>query len=497
MLVGKKPESVIDDIHYHNFKGVDKAKSLIHSFRNEGKPVLVYFDPDIDGLISGYFVCKALSLMGMKFNWYINSNREHGFFLSKNRIKGLNIIAVDFLITPSELKDIVDCGCNILSIDHHVNVNKFIEYESNDGKYRGCVINNQYRFEEESSRYLSGAGVVFEVFKELLGDDFATRENRALVGLTLLSDIRNIENRNARSYLQTLYNHPYKGYIKYLIEHTIGEVDYGFGVPRLDRNYVDYTLSPTINACLRFNQEDMVVEFILGSGFLDKSYHKEQKELVDIICKNSKVVEYENLRVVIIKEKVIESLYAGASNIISNFVGVTASRFLDGSKSVIAYVISNGKIKRVSFRGRVNGLNYLESVFGVLEGIGHESAFGIINLKPSDELFLTVDEKFKDLEEGSDYSKKYVTTSNISMFVHRRGYEIGLENTYCLSQNRTYVKYIGNNVKVRRSGKNYKEYVIDGVSVMCFNNELDPCRDMILPILERGNLCLYLECKPD
>ena len=99
MLTGTKKIALEPiDIHYHRFKGVRKAAKIIQSFEKD-KAVLVYFDPDIDGLISGYFVCKFLMRLGLKFTWYINKNREHGFKLPIKELHNINIIAVDFHIS--------------------------------------------------------------------------------------------------------------------------------------------------------------------------------------------------------------------------------------------------------------------------------------------------------------------------------------------------------------------------------------------------------------
>lgn len=484
-----KNNSLILDknIKLHKFRGSEYIQDFIEN-RFKGTEVIVYFDPDVDGLMAGYFACKALALRGIKFTWYINSLREHGFLLPEKSVKGRNIFCVDFVIPEEQLKRLVDLGCNVLSIDHHDNGEDFIEYESNGKK--GIIINNQFACEDDSSRYLSGAGVVFESLIPYFGDEFNTRENRAVVGITLLTDIRDIENINARLYLQELYNHPYKGYIKYLIECTMGEVDYGFGVPRMDRNYVDYTFSPIINSCLRFNRQNDVVQFILGCGYIDRGYHKRQKELLSELMEVSKVVSFEHLNIVIIDK----DHFKGTENeeYLTCFVGLLASQYLDGKRSSIAYLVSGSEVGRASFRGRVNGLDYLSILKERINGIGHGSAFGIKVLKPSKELFLWADNVCAELENYEDFSVDYIETRNLSMILNNKGYSLGVENIYCLSQHRRYIKYTGANVKVRRSGAKYKEYNIDGVSVMCFDNNLDPQKDLIMPIIERGVLNFYL-----
>lgn len=480
------------DIKYHVFQGCEYLKEFRDRFKNRKEPVLVYFDPDVDGLVSGLLACRMCHMWGIPFRWYINDKRGHGFLLDTEKVRGMGIFCVDFKITKEKLKGLVDNGCDILSMDHHQNGEEFINYSTDYN--RGIVINNQFECEEETSRYLSGAGVVFEAGVSFFGEKFNTRENRSLVGLTLLSDVRDIENINARLYLQELYNHPYKGYIKYLIDNTMGDRDYSFGVPRLDRNYVDYTFSPVINSCLRYNRQDSIVEFFLGSGNLDRSYVTRQRSLVERLVNESRVLEDTNLRVVVIDKK--KFIGSEDEEYLSSFVGLTASRFLekDGvGKSVIAYLVNGRTVERASFRGIVNGMDYLSRLKVYLDGEGHGPAFGIHSLVPSSDLFKKCNEVCRELETSEKTEVSYIRSSNMSMTVNTRGYELGVENVYCLSQHRTYIKYTGKNIKNTRSGAKYKEYSIDGVLVMCFDDSLKPDRDLILPIIERGVLVFYLD----
>lgn len=484
----KKKYLVEGDIKLHNFRGTEYIKEFIDTFK--GSTVLVYFDPDVDGLISGLFVCRLLQSKGIDFVWYINKNREHGMLLPLGKLKNMNIICVDFVISKAEISCLVDNGCNVLSLDHHDIGSSFIDY-SNKGK-RGIIINNQYSFEEDTGRYLSGAGVVFESLVSIY-PEFNTRENKALVGLTLLSDIRDIENINARLYLQTLYTHPYKGYIRYLIDATLGVFDYSFGLPRLDRSYVDYKLSPCINSCLRFNKEDMIVDFILGRGGLDTSYQAKQKKLVGEIVEKAKVIEYSNLKVVIIDESKFKNCeYQG---ILTNFVGLVASKYLDGNKSVIGYVIRNREVLRASFRGNINGLNYLSSIEKYANCVGHPSAFGIKDLVPSNDLFKNINKVCLELESGYNYSFDVLETVNLSMSANSKAYKLGVDNIFCLSHNRSYIKYNGSNIVKKRGSNSYTEYEVDGISVLCFDNTLSVNDDYILPLIERGVLTFYLSKK--
>lgn len=489
MLREKCEVEVYRDKKYHVFQGA--SVGLRNSIMGMDD-VIVYFDPDVDGVIAGLLVCKYLMSLGKKFRWYINSNRGHGLNKRFLELKGKNIIAVDFIITSDEVKTMVSNGNTVVSMDHHENGNEFIYHVGEDWGCYGVVINNQYPFEDDDGRYLSGAGVVFETIC-YLDRSFDTIENRSLVGITLLSDVRDIENPLARGYLYDLYNHKCRGYVKYLIEGTMGDHDYGFGVPRLDRNYIDYKFSPAINACLRFNQEDMVVNFFLGVGELDLSYREKQKKLVSDIVSVIKVVDFSSLRVCYFSE----DDFLEYVDVLSNFVGLAASRMLDGTRSVICYLIGtvDGKrvVKRASFRGHINGLDYLNPLSKYIEGVGHKPAFGIKNLVPSKELFVRLNSIASSVENESEYSRRVIESNNLSFFVKSRGDRVGTDNMYCLVGNRTYVKYTGSNIKRKRSGANFEEYSVDGYSVMCFDMSLDFDTGYILPIIERGFLCMYLE----
>lgn len=476
------------NIKNHKFKGTDTFKEMVSSFDN----IIVYFDPDVDGMVAGLLVCRYLSIIGKTFQWYVNSNRSHDWSLPIEKLKGRDIIAVDFMIPKNCISDIVKSGSNIVSMDHHINQSSFIDIKFR-GK-RGVVINNHYPFEDADGRYLSGAGVVFETLRHLhKGMD--TEENRALVGLTLLSDVCDIENPLAKGYLTTLYNHKYKGYIKYLIESTIGDKDYRFGVPRLDRKYVDFKFSPAINACLRFNKEDDVVNFFLGKKKLDLGYHKRQKALVESMLSVVKVREYSNLRVVFVKEW--EIVTDEDLSVVSNFVGLLASRFLDGKKSVIAYAVGREDdkpvVRRASFRGNINGVDYLSSVNTLVTSVGHPSAFGVIGLTPNKEFFNNMNTLCKEAEGNSTNSKDITPVTNLSIFSNRDGRHYAEFNMYCLSQHSKYLRYVGKNIKERRSGAKFAKYLVDGVEVTSFNPELNFSNGLIYPVLERGFIYYYLQ----
>lgn len=470
----------------HSFTGVDnKFKRVLLSMNNP----IVHFDPDVDGVIAGVLVCRFLAKHGIPYRWYINSNRSHDWQLPVESVAGCDIIAVDFIMDRLLVQSLCDTGCNVVSMDHHVNnLKEGFHYVS---KYctDGYIINNQHYLDDRDSRYLSGAGVVFETLVQV-DPEMDTRENRALVGITLLSDIREIENPLAEGYLYDLYTHPYRGYIKYLIDATMGEHDYGFGVPRMDRNFVDFKFSPALNSCFRFNEEEQVVNFMLGKGMIDLGYHKKQKELVEEIQNTCRLIDLPHIRVCFFDER----NFLFQQDVLSNFVGLVASKNLDGVRSVICYMLSQDKnkvksIKRASFRGNLNGSDYQGSLMHLFQCLGHKSAFGIKGLRPDKRIFIEVNSVCGQLEASENYQKTVINVQNLALF---KAGKIAEDNMYKLRQNQVYLRYTGKSFHRRRSGAKYAEYSVNGVPVLSFEGKA-PNEGLILPMLERGIVNFYLE----
>ena len=52
----------------YKFRGTDICERLLKSFITSDRKIVVYFDPDVDGMIAGYFVCKYLAMYGKPFS---------------------------------------------------------------------------------------------------------------------------------------------------------------------------------------------------------------------------------------------------------------------------------------------------------------------------------------------------------------------------------------------------------------------------------------------
>lgn len=454
------------------------------------RPILVYFDPDVDGLVSGLFISRALAKIGVQTSYYINKNREHGFKLNASSLRGYLVIAVDFEVSREEMINLVSNGVSIIVLDHHEVEENLIHIKSATDE--AVMINNQYPFAPDEDRYLSGAGVVFEAIIRFM-PEFDIIEHRCLVGVTLLSDIREIENPKAKAYLKSCFNYVPSGddYLSYLIR-SVSNKSYGFGVPRLDRNFIDFTLSPFINSMLRFGDEMKAIEFILGKPVKLHDYREEQRNIIETMRERALIIELTNLNIVVIDMNKFRDMY----NInITNFIGLLASKIKGVGKTTIAFVIDNGKVLRCSVRGRYDELNYFQLFKSLgFNTAGHRGAFGIKNLVYTKETWGVLNECIKRLDNEHKSTINIIDSNNLSMTLLVKARKIAENNCYCRDLYRTYIRYTGSNVKLLRSNSNkrYYEYCIDSYIIKSFREDITPANGLILPIMEKGYIQYYL-----
>ena len=504
--------------------GVDIAKSIIEEFKDD-RPILIYGDPDPDGLFA-LRLCSELcdNILHRKYSYFVNDKRQHGFFLQPSTLKGYLVIAVDFEINAEMMQILVDNDVAVVSIDHHDIQNEPIVVTSDKSSARGVVINNQYPFEDIENTYQSGAGVVYEAFCEMY-TEFKSDEREVIVGITLLTDARPIENERARKYLKKTYSaDSQQGYVGYLVESVLGG-DFGFGAPKLDRNFIDYTLSPKINSLLRFGKEQEAINFVLGRGLTINDTQSKQSDLLSVMKERAYRLNLSNLTILAVDTRD----FLDYSNVdMTCFIGLLCSDIKGNGVSTLGMVIENGRCIRASFRGRYDDINYLSGFqnYGV-DAQGHPPAFGIKNFEPEQSTWIDLNDLIIQLEESHRQLIKVIKSTNLSFTMMQSGMSVAMENCYVRDMYRTYIKYDGSNIKITRqtykyaemtqedivsgvkedfvsSGVKYKylrdvdgqpivkyiEYLIDGKRVKSFGVPVQ--NGLILPILEKGHIQLYV-----
>lgn len=459
------------------------ANEILASITPDSR-VLVYGDPDIDGLVSAKFYADYLDTKGIPYKVHVNSQRQHGFLLDPNRLNCDFILSGDFQVSVDTFKKVVDKGITWLCTDHHPSSNDF---EGEFFEYRGSVMMNPlYGSQAPEMAFNSGAGVVLQVLGGY-DSDFVTRERLAMVGWTLLSDIRPIDgSETASKLLDILYHIPYEGYFQKLIQGVFAfSKDWDFGEPTLDRNFVDFTLSPFVNSMLRFDAMGDAWEYVYQAKKPSYNYVKMQKELVAMSPDWLK--EYHS-GALTLKIYNIDLVPAQFKKTMSNFVGYLANKS-DGS--CLALLMEGTKVLRGSFRGKHDQDYRLQ--LEDMQCLGHGSAFGVkmsaFNLETLKEFahhVTTLDEGYSDdtpvaVEEVVDL-KEWVLNSGV-----KKAYSNDFTNYHKL-----YLSYKGTDVRLTRSNPKIRVYSVDGVEVISFV-EGTPRDTLIQPVYSRNSVKFYLK----
>lgn len=505
-------------------EGADVAENIIAS----SDDFLVYFDPDIDGLFAGllcelfldglnnYFSTQGIDKK-LSYVSYMNDNRRHGFTLSDEQmaeIKGRTVLAVDFAISPEDMRRIVDSGLNIVNIDHHdINEKNIFYYESEqvmeDGskkKFRGITLNNQYHFEPAEFRFLSGAGMVFYTFASIF-PSFANEDNKAMVGLTLLSDIRELENGAAPEFLKATYQNNSKRF-RYYIKMTQDkkDKDFNFGVTNMDRQFIDYQFSPKLNALFRLNKNKLAMNIARMNApesiISDLTVFKDkQKGVIDIINDNITYTEKSALYIGHIQKEVMEEKIPYANVELTNFVGVACSRVRDNvNRTTLLFVTdSEGNMLRGSVRGKFDNVDYL----GIFRkhGIkcdGHKVAFGVTGLSIDKVDLNALNQDIIMAErygEEHQFDGRILHCTNLDIWCLLKGEYAAVTNNFLRDSKRLLVKYDGPKENVtctehfnKEKGKvTFWEYKVDGILVKSFEENMNPLNCLLLPVASHSH----------
>lgn len=482
----------------HNFAlsypipGSEYAQEFLTNLENTkhtlDAPVVVYLDPDVDGLIAGKLWVDYLDSHGIPYETYMNSRREHGFLVPADRFEGRVILSGDFSVSFNTLRLITaQKGTRWLHTDHH-NSNEQSLYRSPDNTV--ISLNPHYGTHplSEFLDFQSGAGVVWQILAYHDPEQFDTSFYHALVGITLLSDIRPLPPQS-RPFLEALYSVPYEGYFRYLIDTThLASPDWGFGTPEWNRNFVDYKFSPLVNATLRLNQGDVAIRFILQK--IESSDIRFLKNSLSLQREFVKASESFGVRatqpggtLLLFDMDDCPSEYL---SVLPSSLGYLASRVQDSS-STLAIFHKKGMVFRASFRGQHEGIDY-RRVLSEHTGIpceGHAIAFGVKLEKLSQDFLVNFSKFLQDtrLQPGDSRNLKFITTDNLLL---EEPLKVAKENQFLVNRDKKYIHYTGGYSLVRETDK-FKRYVCNGAVVTSFNDK-HPTETLLLPVYDRGTV---------
>lgn len=476
---------------------------------NWQRQFVVYYDPDPDGVFAGHSVHEFLDLHKKPHFALININRGHGIIQDLSNYKGGVVINVDSGVSWDKLKELVDMGVTVVSIDHHEiegtpsledNYLGLLEegekslvkqgllyYCNEELGSEGVVLNNQYSFEDNDYRFMSGCGVVLDVLNQL-NPNFAQSEHTAWHGITLLSDSREIENPIARDILTKTYSTDIESTdtIKHLTD-TIGFNKFEIGDNTLDRSYIDFYLSPFINAMLRLNMGYEAIQWFSGGVLRDTTVKEQQKRILTELRSRLVSAEMGNLLIANVEKYSTDYFEA------SNFIGLLANRMLIGGKTVVITCTQDGVFQRGSVRGYFNSTDYrgLFSEAGLI-ALGHKGAFGLKSYSTDTSFWDELDRKVGIEDEKAETTYQIHSMRNLASN-RSKIRELAYENQFLRPFHKHYIRYTGLKCFPTTFKENFQEYTVDGIPMRCFDSEANIRNSYILPSMSKGYMSLYLE----
>lgn len=233
-----------------NFPELDEAVEVVleqYIYDDYAGVAAVLYDPDVDGLFSGYTLEDVLTRAGKKVKRYINTEKQHGIvqetmdWVLENDIEWLFVVDAgsnDY----KNIKKLVNAGVRVVVIDHHPYEEKKLP--------EGAWIVNISKYPELPK--LPGCGVVYR-FVEALGAELGlhVKQYETFVGITVMSDMCAMDDEENRYYVKQAY----KGYRDNLFLRQ-------FKYYGSHRSFYGWQVSPYLNAMIRVGEEDRAVEIV-------------------------------------------------------------------------------------------------------------------------------------------------------------------------------------------------------------------------------------------
>lgn len=344
------------------------AEDLVFQVTMTDPYIGILYDPDVDGLFSGYIMEDYLKRMGLdsKVKRHMNKDKVHGMgeeavnWVIEEDIKLLIIVDAgsgDATLLQSMVEDTSNKLEKVYILDHH-------DYEHTEEPTPDVSLINVV--DRPDLPPVSGCGVVYktlEATKDIT--ELNTDRYEKFVGITILSDVCRMDVNENRYYVSKTYEAIIRG------ESPFDSFPY-YGS---SSSLVSYTLVPLLNAMIRTNRIENVFRFLdrMQKGRLrtfvqqERSARDEQKERVAEIKRLGHVFKLKGMTV---------SLRPQQEHNYRPFNGLYANELMGENRSgaLVLEVDSSTGMVSGSFRGWQFGKDVLEE-WG-FECHGHDKACG-------------------------------------------------------------------------------------------------------------------------
>lgn len=241
-------------------KDMDKAVSRIQRAVEEGEPIVIFGDYDVDGVSATAILFECLSNQGAQVRCKLPSRDGGGYGLNKEILKGLAdkgytlVVTVDNGIAAVEEADYArELGIDLVITDHHLPGEKLPDAVA--------VVDPNRADDESPFKFLCGAGVTFKLCAALEGCDPAELLDMfgELAALGTIADVMPLtgENRTlVREGLAVLQETMRPG-LQALLENA------GYAGKPVTAETVSYGLAPRLNAAGRMDTAAVALKLLL------------------------------------------------------------------------------------------------------------------------------------------------------------------------------------------------------------------------------------------
>lgn len=267
---------------------VELVNVMKYQLLDETQRIGVMYDPDVDGLMSGYILQDFLTRLNINSYRHMNQNKIHGLkdeameWVRREQLTTLFIVDAGSG-DADNINELIREGVKVIVLDHH-------DYEQQPILDGGYIINAVNHLPVKET---SGCGVVYR-FLEYLGQEYDIETNKyeKYVGITILSDICSMRSADNRYFVEKAYEAVGTG-------HLFKAFDFYGSFS----SYFSYKLIPFFNAMIRCNYIDGVLgltDYFEKRGLQTRLseyqfVRDEQKERVEKLKEVGELIELDGL----------------------------------------------------------------------------------------------------------------------------------------------------------------------------------------------------------
>ncbi len=374
-------------------KDTGKGVDLVVQAMEEGWPVVVYGDYDVDGICATSLLVEFLSLLHLDVHWHIPNRLTEGYGLNSATLQQLRnqvdgpalLITVDNGISAfQEVEEARAAGFHVLITDHHEPLQDLPKADA--------VINPKQQDCAFPCKDLSGAGVAFFLIialrSKLIEKGFWQRDTAPnlknyldLVALGTVADVMSLSGVNrvlVRAGVEVLTARKRPGVWALCEQIGLREGD-------ITAEDISFRLAPRINAAGRMGSPVVAAELLMSSGVKDAIGLARQLEQQN---KKRRSIETEILDDAIVQceeqvENNVPALVVYKKGWHPGVIGIVASRLCD-RYFLPAIALTDDSMKKGHIKGsgrtvgKINIFNALTACEHHLDRFGgHPKAIGL------------------------------------------------------------------------------------------------------------------------